>query len=220
MKFNEWLKKVEELQNKIESIAIVPVTESIFINGKTVLVSLTSTQLEVELDGNRTAPRFLRHEYTHAKEEFADLLDALTSDARELLDNANEMLMAVTEEEIPEAVIARMKGDQVDGDTLQLLNRMVSKKWEVLVKRFARVVEPFEWFEIELPVAGQGLQLIKSGRGSRVSLAWGGFVANEGNSSQTSAAGSLKFLGAYKAIEEKLERACILIEPFKSLKEG
>lgn len=214
MKFNEWMKKVEDLQEKVRDIALVPISESIYVNGQTVAITLDKNQVITELAGNPTPLRYLRHEYTHAKEEFDDLLDALHKSASEILENSNEILLAVTEEEIPAAVIARMSGKQINGDTPELLEKMVTRKAEFLLKKLGKI-SAFKIFEYEVAVGSQTLFLERSYR--TYTLYWGNIKVDETSVSTGDVRGNLKFLGTFEAISGVVERFCILMGAFESL---
>lgn len=217
MKFNEWMKKVEDLEEKVRDIALVPISESIYVNGQTVAITLDKNQVITELAGNPTALRYLRHEYTHAKEEFDDLLDALHKSASEILENSNEILLAVTEEEIPAAVIARMSGQQINGDTPELLEKMVTRKAEFLLKKLDGITT-LKSFEYEVKVGNQVLHLERTSA-SYFLFTWGSINGTTiGKEIDTGdVRGNLKFLGTFEAISGVVERFCILMDAFKSL---
>lgn len=214
MKFNEWQKKVEDLQEKIQDVALVPITESIYVDGKTVVITLDKGQLHVDAGGSPTALRYLRHDYTHAKEEFDDLLEALQKSASEILESSNEILLAVTEEEIPAAVIARMSGQQINGDTPELLEKMVERKAEYLLKKLDKT-RTFETFNFKVKVGSGTLEFERDYNGPRIH--WGNVQINKSGVSSGDVRQNLKFLGKFEAISGVLERFCILMETFKSL---
>jgi len=209
------MKKVENLQEKVQDIALVPITESIFVNGKTVTITLEKNQVHTEVGRTPTALRYLRHEYTHAKEEFDDLLEALQKSASEILENSNEILLAVTEEEIPAAVIARMSGAQINGDSAELLQKMVERKAEFLIKKLGKATA-LKTFDYEVKVGGRILSLERNYHGfilrwSNITMVPSSFNSNE------DVRGHLQFLGNFEAISGVVERFCILMYAFKSL---
>jgi len=215
MKFSEWLTKVDKLHQRTKDIALADVSESISCDGNTITITIGKS-CSAELNGVQTGVRYLRHLYTNNKEEFDDMLESLEKSTDELVASVNEILLAITDEAVPSTVIARMKGEQVDGDAPGMLETMVKKKLDVLHKKLEKIGSSFKEFEISFPVAGKDLELSRSRRSQQL-VRWGNLSQYEYGSNVGSLQENLQFLGAYDAILAKIERFAILMDLFKAL---
>jgi len=217
LKFNDWMDKVNKLQTDISVVALKDISETISCDGDTITVTLGKKQA-TEINGAMTGIRYLRSQYTHNKEEFDAMLESLEDQAKELKANSEEILLAITDEAVPGAVIARMKGGKEDSDAISLLKQMVEKKLTGLQKRFRYMGEVFEDFDLRIKVRGKVLAIRR--QIPMLSLDWGSVeIDRYGNCGSGDVQGNLAFLGAYKAIEAKLERLSILMGTFDSLNE-
>jgi len=143
------------------------------------------------------------------------MLESLEKSAEEMIASVNEILLAITDEAVPKTVLARMKGEQVDGDAPGMLKKMVEDKLVKLDRKIRKIGSAFGEYKISFPVRGKDLELEIERSPARTLLRWGNILIYNGRPSVGSMQDHLQFLGAYDTIEAKMERFAILMEAFK-----
>jgi len=139
------------------------------------------------------------------------MLDALEERADGFLEDTQELLLAVTEDDLPEVVLARMKGEKATGDAVWMLEKKVEKKLRNLVQNLAKVHGSFNGFDFDCTVGSQVLGLTLSNR-NHFMFQWGKIRAgcHAGLSDAFSFNAStmkenLEFLGTCLIIEAKVD---------------
>jgi hypothetical protein len=133
MRFNEWLEKLNNQQARLNELALSEVSETISVMGKTIAITLGKQKRHCEVDSSACDPRYLRPLYTNNKEEFDAMLESITEQTNQVVEATDVILTSVSEEAVPQAVIARMKGDKVGGDPADLVETMTEKKLKDLL---------------------------------------------------------------------------------------
>lgn len=222
MRFSEWNTELDKQQGKVGRVGLTNITETITASNSVISITI-GKDYRIEIDGTQHGARFLRTLYTKNKEEFDSLLASLTKQADEMADAMDILLETVTDEMIPETVLARMKGEQVSGDSVDMLKAKVTKGLTELGNIFRKTGKVFQEFRIELGSVGHMLDLRLQDRGSykEYRLYWGnnsGFVIGYGNHITTYTGGPdqcLSFLNNYDAIKARLATFCKQIREIK-----
>ena len=162
-KFTEWLEELGGLQKKLTDVhALSDVKETITLDGKVITINLGKEyNAEVSDFAYPIQPRQLRSLYTNNKDDFDALLESLKQGTEAVVEATDTILSAISEEAVPGAVIARMKGEQVSGDSPDLVKEMAGKKLkelQILIKKQLPV--PFlPDFTMSMPIAGHYLEM-------------------------------------------------------------
>lgn len=127
MRFSEWLDKMDKQQKKLNDLALSEVSETISVENKVISITLGKSKYETLVDNSQIALRFLRPLYTNNKEEFDAMLEAITNSVDKVTQATEVILTAMSEEAIPGAVIARMKGEKTSGEPADLVESMTEK---------------------------------------------------------------------------------------------
>ena len=224
LRFSEWLKKLEEQHRKVSRLSLVDITETVTASNKVISITL-GKELLVEVNGETTGSRFLRALYTNNKDEFTSLLESLTKRADEVSEAIDNLLEVITEEAIPEVVVARMKGEKVSGDPVEILESMCKKRFEQLRSILEKGTGNFASYQIGLrPV---GIHLIHLAfDGASVNVGWGDLAIRRtilGAHSSSWTANKeqcLQFIGNFETIKERIEEFVKHLKEIRKLAEA
>jgi hypothetical protein len=133
VKFSEWYSHLQKVHDSVKDIALYDLFETMSVEGHTVSITV-GKELHGEVDGNPSDPIQFRHMYTDSKMEFDQMLGAIEQNARDLSQAMTMAFAAVTDEVVPELVVARLTGENPSGDPKAVLNYMTAKKMLVLSK--------------------------------------------------------------------------------------
>lgn len=162
-KFTLWLEELDGLQKKLHDVhSLSDVKETITIDGKVLTFNLGKEyNVETSDASYPLAPRNLRPLYTNNKEEFDALLESLKQSTTAVVEATDTILTAISEEAVPGAVMARMKGEQVSGDSPDLVKDMAEKKLKELYDWvFDQIPKGIlKSFQVVLPIANRELDL-------------------------------------------------------------
>ena len=213
MRFSEWLDKLNKQQARLNDLALSEVSEVISIDNHTIAITLGKKKYDAEIDGTNTGPRFLRPLYTNNKEEFDSMLESITQSTQAVVEATEVILTAVSDKAIPNAVIARMKGEQTSGEPADLVESMVEKK---LTKLSEEVGEApygvFDNFSVDLGnIAERRLVL----RADPLCIYWGRISIQRDRVQIPDAEEAMFFLANYDLIRERILR---FIEQIKAIK--
>ena len=214
MRFSEWLDKLNKQQARLNDLALSEVSEVISIDNSTIAITLGKHKYDTEIDGNSAAPRFLRSLYTNHKEEFDDMLESITFSTQAVVEATEAILTAVSDKAIPNAVIARMKGEQTSGEPADLVESMVEKK---LTKLFEEIVKlapygGFLNFAVNLgDIAEKALRV----DWEPLCIYWGKISIRNTRIGIPDAEEAMYFLANYDLIRERILR---FIEQIKTIK--
>lgn len=210
MRFNEWRDKLLAQQQRLNDLALGEVFETISVEGKGVCVTFGKAKCEIAIDGNDYGANQLRSLYTHNKEEFHFLLESITESTDRVVTATKEILLAVSAEAIPMAVIERMKGEQTSGDPADLVRAMTEKKLNDLLKSLEKRVSKqghcigkFQSFQITLEKIRE-VPLILHFMAGVFQLNWGNISAGAGRVAINDAEQAMFFIANYEYIKERL----------------
>jgi len=141
------------------------------------------------------------------------MLDSITQSTQAVVEATEVILTAVSDKAIPEAVIARMKGEQTSGEPADLVESMVEKKLTKLSEEVAEAPHGvFSAFEAELGnIAERRLVL----RGAPLCIYWGRISIQRDRVQIPDAEEAMYFLANYDLIRERILR---FIEQVKAIK--
>lgn len=214
MKFNEWLEKLEKQQKRLHDCsALSDVVETINVQGTSVTIEVGKEGVEVCLDNANTRakypPRQLRSIYTNNKEEFGHMLATITERTAEVVVATEAIMEALADGVIPEAVMLRLSGEKVSGESTDLVTESAGKKLEQLHEEFYfdgyTKIQSFRFDDI---IAGKDLILTFDAGSTVKHIQWGDLSANSRFGSlkveATNVEDCMFFLANYELIKEKL----------------
>lgn len=170
-KFTLWLQEYKKLTSEVRNIPLVNIKEVLSVGGQHFILSLGKDS-KVEQDDHEIDPKYLRQYFTSNKNEFYDVLEILRTRVTEQRAFAINVCNALTEQAVPEVVMARLQGEQVSGDAFEMLKLGTRKKLDALMKLAQEIKTPFKSFDISIEVAGKNLNLAMAVRGFD-SIEWG-----------------------------------------------
>ena len=180
-----WLKELEKCHDKVRDANFCDIFRSITVDSHQLSISIQGPESNISLDSNDigwishiqpTWKREFTRLYNAHKQEFAYLLDEIRAATDSVSEAVGKMLDAFTSDSIPDLVLRRMKGEQVDTSPVASLKMIAGEKLKELPPLLSE--SPFESYEIHLAVAGQTLQL--EYRHGKVSIAWGQLSISDG----------------------------------------
>ena len=221
MKFNDWMNSVEQLQKRVGSLCVDEISESIFVEGKSIRVGIKD-MVYCYIDGTFTNMRYLRSLYTHYKEEFTALLESLESRAGEYYEAMSSLTHSVTLPVLSEMTVKRLAGTIDSIDPQSLLNQQV----KLLSEKLFMILEPVLLmdFKISFKLSEQTSVYISLQRGHVQYV-----FSKDSDQSQTqltfykdqeshfSVEECLHFMGSFDAIKAKTE---FIAKSLIALKEG
>ena len=150
MNFKDWKEGMEALGSKVKRGTLYDISETIGVGGTTVAITIGKGGLHVEQGDYRSDLKQLRPLFTPNKEEFENLLEALTDRIDKAIESTEDLLTQVVAPIIPEAVIGRLKGSvEGDADNKDLLQLMVQKGLAEIAQKFFKYPNhPFDSFDI------------------------------------------------------------------------
>jgi len=232
MRFSEWLNKLDKQQARLNDLALSEVSETISFPGpngvgKVLTITIGKGKYECEMGKSGTfGSRYLRPLYTNNKEEFDAMLESITQQTDLVVQATEVILEAVSDEALPQAVIARMKGEKTSGDPADLVESMTEKKLKELldyVYSALRTLEKvpatiFKQFQVDLePVAGKALTLHYDS-GLSLYIQWGRTQIADRRSISLNIPDveeAMFFLANYDLIKERILR---FLEQIKAIK--
>ena len=178
MRFSEWSEKVKKQQYRLKDIALSDVSESISVNGKTITVTIGKDKCEALINGTSYWLKELRSLYTNHKEEFDAVLESITQSTEQVATATEIILATISDEAVPQAVLARMKGEQVSGEPADLIEEMTKKKLQNLYESISELLplSRFTSFEAELPPIANGDLLLEIMQNEVYKIGWGNIV--------------------------------------------
>ena len=160
-RFTEWLTEYKKLTEEVRNIPLVNIKEVLSVDGQHFILSM-GKESKVENGDQEIDPRYMRSYFTNNKDEFDDVMGLLRTRVKEQRAGAISICNALTEQAIPEVVMARMRGEEVSGDAFDMLKLGAEKKMQELVKTALAFKTPFESFNITIPSGGRFLTLDKT----------------------------------------------------------
>ena len=157
MKFAEWYSRLQKVHDDVKDIALHDLFETMSVDGHTISITI-GKEMHGEIDGNPTDPTQFRHVYTDNKMEFDQLLGAIEQNAKDLAQALSTAFAAVTDEVVPELVVARLTGENPSGDPKAVLNYMTAKKMLVLSKIWRRATRYVKDITLEVTVSSGELE--------------------------------------------------------------
>jgi len=224
-----WLKELDKCHDRVRDAAFCDIFRSITVDSHQVSVSIQGAGSSISLDSNdigwisHIQPTW-RKEFTRLynahKQEFAYLLDEIRVATHSVSEAVGNMLDAFTSESIPDLVLRRMKGEQVDASPIASLKMLAGEKLKELPPLLSEGV--FESYEIHLSVAGQTLEL--EYRHGKVSIAWGKLSISDGYHSDFSirlddVEQCLLLVRKFEIIKAKVIAFCESLEAVRMVKE-
>lgn len=224
-----WLKELDKCHDRVRDAAFCDIFRSITVDSHQVSVSIQARESNICLDSNAigwtshiqpTWRRKLTQLYNAHKQEFACLLDEMRMATDSVSEAVGKMLDALTSDSIPDLVLRRMKGEQVDTSPVASLKMLASEKLKELPPLLSE--SPFESYEIHLAVAGQPLEL--EYRHGKVSIAWGKLSISDSYRSDFSirlddAEQCLLLVRKFEIIKAKVIAFCESLEAVRMVKE-
>ena len=214
MRFSEWLDKLNKQQARLNDLALSEVSEVISVDNHTIAITLGKNKYDAEIDGRNSGARFLRSLYTNHKEEFDDMLDSITQGTQAVVEATEVILTAVSDKAIPNAVIARMKGEQTSGEPADLVESMVEKKLTKLSEEVGEAAPygVFDNFFARLGDIGAKRLIFQV---FPIGIHWGKTEIISGRIRIPDAEEAMYFLANYDLIRERILR---FIEQIKAIK--
>ena len=170
-RFTQWMEEFTELQKKVEGLPLISIKEVLSVGGEHFILSL-GKESGIACGDNVIAPAYMRPYFTSNKDEFYDVMDILKEKIAKARAFSIEVVNALTEEAVPEVVMARMRGEQVSGDAFDMLRTGTIRKLDELARVAVAFETPFISFAIRVEdVAGRTLGLACSGGISTIT--WG-----------------------------------------------
>lgn len=215
--FTIWQQEITELQEKISKNPLQnSISETITAQGNIYTVTLGET-MSATVNGIKCQFGQLRGDYTNRKEEFDSLLDGLKKRVEEINQATDAILNVISEEAVPAAVIKRMAGEEVSGESVDLIENRVRTLVFDMGKRLSRRLGNFkpEFDGYLRPVAGRMLELETSN--GNLSFTWGQCRFNEAGAHIGSAEECIFFIGNAVLIEKRLVEAIDVLVQIKRL---
>ena len=178
------------------------------MDGSSIIVSI-GKEYRATIDKVEYQIRNLRSFYTHNKEEFNNLLDSITEQAKAIVEVTNTILESVTADSIPELVMDRMEGKHEAPDSPEMIRGLVTKRlgelWDIFDRKYVT-----EQFTIILDVAGKKL-LVAQGQ----SISWDHLtVFNTKQVRVQDVECCVYFLAQYDTIRAKVKQVTDALEAF------
>lgn len=203
------MQSVESLQKKVGSLCVDEISESIFVEGKSIRVGIKD-MVYCYIDDTSTNMRYLRSLYTHYKEEFTALLESLESRAGEYYEAMSNLTHSVTLPVLSEMTVKRLAGTIDSIDPQSLLNQQV----KLLAEELFRILEPVlpMDFSISFKLGEQTSAYISLSHQGRVQYFFSKdsgpqtqLTFYKGLESHFSVEECLHFMGSFDAIKAKTE---------------
>lgn len=210
-KFREWLDEVQRLK-----VEISEVSESLYADGHSITVHVRD-RVYAAVDGTECDARYLRPYFTHHKDDFLAMLEALSDRCKAIAETTELAQNIAAYDAIPGAVIDRLKGEDT-GDTADLVRRSAEKRLADLMTVAKKIDPIFSEVDFEFPPFGDyPMGLEKGHRG--IAFRWGGFkIWNKGQTQVSSnLQEQLMFLGNFDVIKARLEQFVSVVEELKNI---
>ena len=178
MALKPWLKELGKCHDRVKDANFCDIFRSITVDSHQLSISIRGPESSITIDSNDIGwishiqpnwKRDLTQLYNAHRQEFACLLDEIRMATDSVSEAVGKMLSAFTSDQVPDLVLRRMKGEQVDTTPVASLKMLAGEKLKELPPLLSGGA--FEGYEIHLAVAGQTLELeYKHGK---VSITWG-----------------------------------------------
>jgi len=205
--FKQWEKELTDCQTKLKD-SIILVTKSVTIANCSYVFTIGKGTLRIaEEDGGSVWVREIRPIYNHHKAEFNDFLNNEIKPATEKVYSAtNEILNVITSDKIPEVLLKRMLGEDVETDGATMVRELTTENLKKLVSAMGKLPENLRNIEVELKT-GEALQLSWGGRHGYIM--WGD-IAIRSNDFATvlNIEHCLKFNSNFELIKKRLIEFC------------
>jgi len=208
-RFKEWEAELQKQQTRHDIISLSNVEETISFDGHQIRVIIGKADYTAEVDGLSGNPtRMLRSLYTDRKEEFEALLESLTEQTDTVIQASVAMFNVATADQIPGAVLARIKGEQISDDPVAMVEKTCEARFKELCNLLGKrwPIGIFEEFTFETKVADKALTILIAD--NRQSVQWGEIKAERHfrNYSQDlgDAENAMLFTLQYEAIKGRL----------------
>lgn len=221
-KFTLWLEELDGLQKKLHDVhSLSDVSETITIDGKILTFNLGKEyNVETSDASYPIAVRHLRPLYTNNKEEFDALLESLKQSTETVVEATDTILTAISAEAVPGAVMARLKGEQVSGESPDLVTDMAERKLRELQKLFQSYpLNILDTYSGKLLVAEREFIFVNYGTSEIVvDISYGNNCAAYGAQSRvrvTDVEQAMYFIANYGVIKTKVQS---LLDQLKAIK--
>lgn len=217
MRFSEWRQKLEEQNSRLAKMGM-PATETVILDGKVIIVTLSGSEIQLDIDGYATSQiRNLSPIYTKHKQEMDDLLDSLTDQVECILSNGGAILDGITADKVPEIVLKRMMGEQVSADPHEMIKAKCEKLLNDLDKNvIGSRLNFIQDIRISLRVNNADLFL---SFGPHRQIIWKNTSILRGIVTTGSTGDCLKFMQFYPEIKAKIKEFLTAMEPIRRLTE-
>ncbi|MBE9512624.1 MAG: hypothetical protein IMY77_00980 [Chloroflexi bacterium] len=211
MALKPWLKELEKCHDKVKDANFCDIFRSITVDSHQLSISIQGPESSITLDSNDigwishiqpTWRRDLNQLYNAHRQEFACLLDEIRMATDSVAEAVGKMLNVFTSDQVPDLVLRRMKGEQVDTTPVASLKMLAGEKLKELPPLLSGGT--FESYEINLPVAGQTLELAY--KHGKVSITWGQLSIGDGYNSD------------FSIHLNDLEQCLLLVRNFEAIK--
>ncbi len=209
MRFGEWEKALEQQWERHKKISLQNIEESISFDNHQIRVVIGKTDYTAFVDGSSGSPsRMLKSLYTERKEEFEALLDSITEQTDTVIEASITMFNLATADQIPGAVLERIKGEQVTDDPIEMVEKTCEARFQELLKILERrwPVGILQQLSFVTPVAGKDLTVAIEEDHQRIE--WGEINADRNYKKYSQdledAETAMLFTLKYEAIKDRL----------------
>lgn len=193
--YSLWMEDYKKLTESVKGVPLVDIKEVLSVEGKHFILALGKENF-VKNGDQEIDMKYMRAYYTGNKDVFANVLETIKARATEQRAFAINICNALTEQAVPEVVMARMKGEEVSGDAFDMMKLGTKKTMEKLGSVLWGIHNsPFESFDITIPSGGKHLRLKEDGVNS--TIFWGDPSADDSETSMISGAFSGARLGEF-----------------------
>lgn len=208
MKFKEWHDKIQKLSSELSDL-----TESLYADGHSIIITV-GPESQAWIDDSKVDIRHLRPYFTHHKEDFEAMLEALSDRCKSSAETLALAQNIAVYDAIPRAVIDRLKGEDT-GDDKALIQHLVEDKFQELFVIASKIEGIFEEVTYLFPSVGDHRMYLE--RNARYSqFRWGGSAIAVGGCSVTSDfREQMLFLGNFDVIKSRLEEFVAVVEQLR-----
>ena len=174
----QWLEELKSCHDKVKDTTFCDVVRSVTVDSRMATVAMKGDQCQITVDGHlfgsscgisRSRKRDFTSLYNAHREQFSALLEEIRTATESVSKAVSSMLGAMTSDQVPELVMKRMRGEQVDSDPVAAIRAIAGDKLRELIPLLS--VGRFTCYEVDLDVAGKTLTL--QYRHGRRTLGWG-----------------------------------------------
>ena len=157
-RYTLWAEKLNEQAGRLD-VAFHDAHEVMSLpSGETIECTLhKGGAIRLEIDGNLIQIMSLRPYFARYQDTFEAFLESLAEQVDSIIRFRDLLLTSITEDMVPAAVLARLKGEGAIGNSFELLQQSVATKLRQLMDKIPVDIECLRMIEIDLPVGEQSL---------------------------------------------------------------